>query len=108
MNMATGDRIRNPIEWGWDALMRASLAVQSAGRSLRGNRETRDSPLPVVRRIKAVDLKDVFGDVFTTAKGWALIAVGVSVSFLFARPRTDDQRRFVSTVARPRRVDLAS
>ena len=56
--MAIGDRIRNPIEWGWDALMRASLAVESAGRSLRGSRETRDSPLPVVHRIKAVDLRD--------------------------------------------------
>ncbi len=57
--MAIGDPIRNPIEWGWDQLKLAALAVGSAGRSLRRTEETRDSPLPAVRRIAAADLRDV-------------------------------------------------
>ena len=53
------DHIRNPIEWGFDQITLAALAVGSLGHSLRGSEESRGAPLPAVRRIKAADLKDV-------------------------------------------------
>jgi uncharacterized membrane protein len=53
------DHIRNPIEWGWDQITLAALTVGSLGRSLGGDEESRDAPLPVVCRIKAADLRDV-------------------------------------------------
>jgi uncharacterized membrane protein len=53
------DHIRNPIEWGFDQLRLAALAVGSLGHSLRGSEENRRAPLPAIRRIKAADLKDV-------------------------------------------------
>ncbi len=51
--------IRNPIEWTWDQLRLATLAVGSAGRSLRRIGENLHSPAPAVRRIGVADLKDV-------------------------------------------------
>jgi hypothetical protein len=53
------DHIRNPIEWGFDQTRLAALTVGSLGRSVRGSQESRDAPLPAVRRIKAADLRDV-------------------------------------------------
>ena len=50
------DHIRNPIEWGFDQIRLAASAVGSLGHSLRGSWGT---AFPVIRRIKAADLKDV-------------------------------------------------
>jgi uncharacterized membrane protein len=52
------DHIRNPIEWGFDHIRLAALAVGSLGHSLGGSEESRNAPLPAIRRIKATDLKD--------------------------------------------------
>jgi uncharacterized membrane protein len=57
--MASENHIRNPLEWGWDQVKLAALAVGSAGRSLRRSEAYRYAPLPAVRRIQAADLKDV-------------------------------------------------
>lgn len=56
--------IRNPIEWGWDQLRLANMAVGSAGRSLRRGHEDRDAPLPAIRRIEFADLRDVLAKGF--------------------------------------------
>jgi uncharacterized membrane protein len=53
------EHIRNPIEWGFDHIRLAALAVGSFGHSLRGSEESRSAPLPGIRRIEATDLKDV-------------------------------------------------
>jgi hypothetical protein len=53
------EHIRNPIEWGFDQVRLAALAVGSLGHSLRGSEGSRSTPLPTIRRIKATDLKDV-------------------------------------------------
>jgi uncharacterized membrane protein len=53
------DHIRNPIEWGFDQIRLAASAVGSLGHSLRGSEESRGDAFPVIRRIKAADLKDV-------------------------------------------------
>ena len=53
------DHIRNPIEWGFDQIRLAALAVGSLGHSLRGSDESKSTPLPAIRRIKAADLIDV-------------------------------------------------
>ncbi len=50
--------IRNPIEWGWDQLRQANLAVERAGRSLHRIDQDRDVAPPAVRRIEVADLKD--------------------------------------------------
>jgi uncharacterized membrane protein len=50
--------IRNPIEWV-DQLRHVNLVTGSTGPSLRRTREKLHSPLPVVRRIGATDLRDV-------------------------------------------------
>jgi uncharacterized membrane protein len=52
------DHIRNPIEWGFDQIRLAVLALGSLGHSLRGSEESRRA-LPAICRIKAADLKDV-------------------------------------------------
>lgn len=57
--MATENHIRNPIEWGWDKLKGARLALGSAAHSIRGTEQARQSAPPAVRRIKAADLRDV-------------------------------------------------
>jgi uncharacterized membrane protein len=59
------DHIRNPIEWGFDQIRLAALAVGSLGHSLRGSEESRSAPLPAIRRIKARDLKDVLARGFS-------------------------------------------
>ena len=56
--MTSRDPIRNPIEWSVDQLRTANEAVERAGHSLRRPAETRDSPLPAVRRIELADLGD--------------------------------------------------
>ena len=53
------DHIRNPIEWGFDQIRLAALAVGSLGHSLRGSDESKSTPRPAIRRIKAADLIDV-------------------------------------------------
>ena len=53
------DHIRNPIEWGFDQIRLAALAVGSLGHSLRGSEESWSAPFPAIRRIKATDLNDV-------------------------------------------------
>jgi uncharacterized membrane protein len=57
--MADRDHIRNPMEWGVDQVKTANQAVERAGHSLRSPADTRDSPLPAVRRIELADLRDV-------------------------------------------------
>jgi uncharacterized membrane protein len=59
------DHIRNPIEWGFDHIKLAALAVGSVGHSLRGSDESRSAALPGIRRIKATDLKDVLARGFS-------------------------------------------
>jgi uncharacterized membrane protein len=55
----TNKTIRNPIEWVWDELTLAVLAVGSAGRSLLRIGENLHSPAPAVHRIGVADLRDV-------------------------------------------------
>jgi uncharacterized membrane protein len=57
--MADRDHIRNPMEWGVDQVKTANQAVERTGHSLRSPADTRDSPLPAVRRIELADLRDV-------------------------------------------------
>jgi uncharacterized membrane protein len=57
--MTISDHIRNPAEWGVDQLKTANEAVGRAGHSLRRPEETRDAPLPAVRRIELADLREV-------------------------------------------------
>jgi uncharacterized membrane protein len=54
--MALEHHVRNPIEWGWDALRGAGHAVESAGRSVHGSEIL--AP-PQIRRITVADLRDV-------------------------------------------------
>jgi uncharacterized membrane protein len=55
--MAVQDRIRNPIEWGWDQLKGAGHAVDSAAHAIEGAPPAVAGP-PAVRRIAAADLRD--------------------------------------------------
>jgi uncharacterized membrane protein len=57
--MAERYHIRNPAEWAVDQLRTAEQAVERAGHSLLRPPETRDAPLPAVRRIEFTDLRDV-------------------------------------------------
>lgn len=57
--MAAEDHIRNPIEWGWHQLKRASRAAGSAAHAVQGSEPARHGARPAVRRISAADLKDV-------------------------------------------------
>jgi uncharacterized membrane protein len=59
MATITRDHIRNPAEWSVDQLNAANEAVGRAGHSLRRPAESRDAPLPEVRRIELADLKNV-------------------------------------------------
>jgi uncharacterized membrane protein len=63
--MVSESHIRNPIEWGWDYVKLAALTVGSLGRSLRGSEEARHAPLPAIRRIEAVALRDVLARGFS-------------------------------------------
>lgn len=60
------DTIRNPIEWGMDALKDAAHAVESTGVSLHGTEAEGDASRPVVRKIGFADLREAlakgFGD----------------------------------------------
>jgi uncharacterized membrane protein len=58
MTTVTRDHIRNPAEWGVDQLSAANQAVGRAGHALRRPADSRDAPLPAVRRIGLADLKD--------------------------------------------------
>jgi uncharacterized membrane protein len=57
--MTDRDHIRNPAEWAVDQLKTAEHALERAGHSLHRPAETRDGPLPAVRRIELADLGDV-------------------------------------------------
>ena len=59
MTTITRDHIRNPAEWGVDQLSAANQAVGRAGHALRRPAESREAPLPAVRRIGLADLQDV-------------------------------------------------
>jgi uncharacterized membrane protein len=50
--------IRNPLEWGWDQLRHTGHAVDVAAHSMDGAWEV-ETAAPVVRRIRATDLRDV-------------------------------------------------
>jgi uncharacterized membrane protein len=52
------DHIRNPIEWGWDALKRAGHSVGSATHAVAGDEQAHAAP-PAVRRIEVADLREV-------------------------------------------------
>lgn len=56
--MANETHIRNPIEWGWDQLKGAKLAVGSASQSIPGAPLAGGVASPVVRRIEMADIKD--------------------------------------------------
>ena len=49
--------IRNPIEWGYDQLRHAAVAVEVTGRAVRGHPDA-VATAPAVRRIDIADLKD--------------------------------------------------
>lgn len=49
--------IRNPIEWGYDQIRHAAVAVEVTGRAVRG-RPDAVATAPAVRRIDIADLKD--------------------------------------------------
>jgi uncharacterized membrane protein len=49
--------IRNPIEWGYDQLRHAAVAVEVTGRAVRG-RDDAVARAPAVNRIDIADLKD--------------------------------------------------
>ena len=53
------EHIRNPIEWTGDQIRLAALTLRSLDRSVRGSQESRYTPRPAIRRIKAADLRDV-------------------------------------------------
>ena len=57
--MATGDHIRNPIEWSVDQVRTAGTALGQTGHAVRRHNETEESSLPAVRRIGLADLKEV-------------------------------------------------
>jgi uncharacterized membrane protein len=57
--MASPDHILNPIKWGFDQIRYVTLMVGSLGRSLRGSEESRNTPLPAVRRTSTADLREV-------------------------------------------------
>jgi uncharacterized membrane protein len=59
MTTITRDHIRNPAEWSVDQLGAANEALGRAGHALRRPADSRDAPLPAVRRIGLADLKDV-------------------------------------------------
>ncbi|MCW5770190.1 MAG: DUF2189 domain-containing protein [Rhodospirillaceae bacterium] len=63
--MAIDNHIRNPIEWGWSQLGRASHAVGSAAHGVRGTEAARQDVRPEVRRLSATDIGDAL------AKGFA-------------------------------------
>jgi uncharacterized membrane protein len=48
--------IRNPVEWGWEALHDAAVAVGAAGRAVLHVQDERLAPAPTVRRITLEDL----------------------------------------------------
>jgi uncharacterized membrane protein len=56
--MAIENHIRNPIEYGWDALKRAGGAVGSTAHAVGGADQARATP-PAVNRITAADLGEV-------------------------------------------------
>jgi uncharacterized membrane protein len=49
--------IRNPIEWGYDQIRHAAVAVEVTGRAVRGHPDA-VATAPAVRRIDIADLKD--------------------------------------------------
>ena len=57
--MATGDHIRNPIEWSVDQVRTAGTALGQTGHAVRRHNEAEESSLPAVRRIGLADLKEV-------------------------------------------------
>jgi uncharacterized membrane protein len=50
--------IRNPIEWGYDQLRHAAVAVEITGRAVRGRAGAVETA-PAINRIGTADLKDV-------------------------------------------------
>ncbi len=50
--------IRNPVEWGWEALNDAAVVVTGAGRAVLHVQDQR-APAPAVRRITIGDLREV-------------------------------------------------
>jgi uncharacterized membrane protein len=51
--------IRNPVEWGVGQFRHTITGTEAANRGILSTEEMARQPLPVVRRIKAADLKDV-------------------------------------------------
>lgn len=62
--MATTDHIRNPVEWGADALVETARVFGRAGRALRLPAESLSAPLPAVRKIQLTDLRDALAKGF--------------------------------------------
>ena len=52
------DTIRNPIEWGMDALKDAAHAVESTTGALQGSETAAGVPRPAINRIRRSDLRD--------------------------------------------------
>ncbi|HJQ55492.1 MAG TPA: DUF2189 domain-containing protein [Vineibacter sp.] len=57
--------IRNPIEWGNDALKQAATALTTSARAMGGTEEGRALAPPVVRRIEVTDLREVLAKGFS-------------------------------------------
>ena len=51
--------IRNPVEWGWEALSDAAIAVTAAGRAVLRVQDKRQAPAPTVRHITIGELREV-------------------------------------------------
>ena len=56
--------IRNPVEWGVDQFRHTVHGIESVNRGIIPTEEASHLPIPIVRRIKVADLKDVIADGF--------------------------------------------
>src|SRR3546814_19198125 len=55
--MATMPQIRNPLEWGWDQLKQAQLAVEATGQAIGGADDVAAEMPQMIRRIGMADLR---------------------------------------------------
>src|SRR6516165_6097182 len=77
--------IRNPIEWATDQLKLAGLVVGSASRAGVGAEEGSDTPLPEVRRLEIVDLRDVLARGFDDFAAYRTDVIFPVIGLVMAR-----------------------
>jgi uncharacterized membrane protein len=56
--MAMGDRIRNPVEWGWGLLHDVETAIARTAHAVRPGAAGRDIAAPEIRKITIADVRD--------------------------------------------------